>query len=60
MNLIRPGTAGGIPRPSSESPSRGTYTLDIEDDVNAQVEMPKLIQLDLDEIYQPVTLPKTR
>lgn len=59
MGLIRPGTAGGIPRTSSESP-KGTYTLDIEEDVHSQVEMPKLIQLDIDEMYEPVTLPKTR
>ncbi|XP_029636093.1 cytoskeleton-associated protein 5 isoform X2 [Octopus sinensis] len=57
---IRPNTAGGIPKHHTESVSRAAYTLDIEEDVNQLVEMPKLIQLDLDEIYQPVTLPKTR
>ncbi|GAB1602380.1 cytoskeleton-associated protein 5-like isoform X1 [Argonauta hians] len=59
-SALRPNTAGGIPKHHSESISRAAYTLDIEDDVNHHVEMPKLIQLDLDEIYQPVTLPKTR
>ncbi|XP_033753517.1 cytoskeleton-associated protein 5-like [Pecten maximus] len=54
--IQRPGTA--IPK-SASSNSVKKFAIEIEDDRTSQPEIPKLIQYDLDEIFQPVKLPPT-
>ncbi|XP_060086364.1 cytoskeleton-associated protein 5-like [Ylistrum balloti] len=54
--IQRPGTA--IPK-SASSNSVKKFAIEIEDDRTSQPEVPKLIQYDLEEIFQPVKLPPT-
>ncbi|OWF42942.1 cytoskeleton-associated protein 5-like [Mizuhopecten yessoensis] len=54
--IQRPGT--GIPK-SASSNSVKKFAIEIEDDQTSQLEFPKLLQYDLEELFQPVKLPPT-
>ena len=58
LTLQRPGTA--LPKSSSTNAIRKEYALDVDTEPGDQLPMPSLIQHDLDDIYEPVMLPKIR
>ncbi|KAK7477171.1 hypothetical protein BaRGS_00031556, partial [Batillaria attramentaria] len=56
--LQRPGT--GVPKSSSSNAIRKEFALDVDTEPSDQLSMPQLIQHDLDDIYEPIKLPKIR
>lgn len=58
IGLQRPGSA--VPKVSSGTILRKEYALDVDTEPNEDQALPKLIQHDLDYIFQPVILPKIR
>lgn len=56
--LQRPSSA--MPKSSSANAIRKEYTLDVDTEPSGQMNMPQLIQHDLEDIYEPIKLPKIR
>ncbi|XP_076471814.1 cytoskeleton-associated protein 5-like isoform X2 [Babylonia areolata] len=56
--LQRPSTA--MPKSSSANTLRKEYALDVDTEPTGQLNMPQLIQHDLEDIYEPIKLPKIR
>ncbi|KAL8599784.1 hypothetical protein ACOMHN_052297 [Nucella lapillus] len=56
--LQRPSTA--VPKSSSANSIRKEYALDVDTEPSGQMNMPQLIQHDLEDIYEPIKLPKIR
>ncbi|XP_052066786.1 cytoskeleton-associated protein 5-like [Mytilus californianus] len=54
-NMQRPNTA--MPKSASSNSVKKEFALEVDDDQMSQPEMPKLYQYDLDELFQPVSLP---
>ncbi|CAG2202668.1 CKAP5 [Mytilus edulis] len=54
-NMQRPHTA--MPKSASSNSVKKEFALEVDDDQMSQPEMPKLYQYDLDELFQPVSLP---
>lgn len=49
-----------MPKSASSNAIRKEYMLDVDTDPGDQPHMPQLIQHDLDDIYEPIKLPKIR